>query len=194
MAKTILPDAVLIHEYASGNEWALAQLIERHKSRIYSFIYSKVKDRDVSDDIFQETFIKVINTIRKDTYNEEGKFLSWVMRIAHNLVIDYFRKHNKTKMLRDQEEYSVFDKILDTGLNVESSMIASQIQDDLQMLILKLPIDQQQIIRLRMYEDLSFKEIADLQQISINTALGRMRYAIINLRKMMHEKQIILTD
>ena len=194
MAKTILPDAVLIHEYASGNEWALAQLIERHKSRIYSFIYSKVKDRDVSDDIFQDTFIKVINTIRKDTYNEEGKFLSWVMRIAHNLVIDYFRKYNKTKMLRDQEEYSVFDKILDTGLNVESRMIASQIQDDLQMLILKLPIDQQQIIRLRMYEDLSFKEIADLQQISINTALGRMRYAIINLRKMMHEKQIILTD
>lgn len=194
MAKTILPDAVLIHEYASGNEWALAQLIERHKSRIYSFIYSKVKDRDLSDDIFQETFIKVINTIKKESYNEEGKFLPWVMRIAHNLVIDHFRKHSKIKMQRDQDQYSVLDKILDTGLNIESRMIANQIEDDLQMLILRLPADQQQIIQLRMYDDLSFKEIADLQQISINTALGRMRYAIINLRKLMNAKQIILTE
>lgn len=194
MAKLLLPDAVLVREYASGNEWALAQLIERHKSRIYSFIFSKVKDRDLSDDIFQETFIKVINTIKKDNYNEEGKFLPWVMRISHNLVIDHFRKQNKVTFQRDQEDFSIFGKIMDTGMNVENRMIADQIEDDLHQLVQKLPKDQQEIIRLRMYDDLSFKEIADLQDISINTALGRMRYAIINLRKMMNQKQIVLND
>lgn len=194
MAKLLLPDAVLVREYASGNEWALAQLIERHKSRIYSFIFSKVKDRDLSDDIFQETFIKVIKTIKKDNYNEEGKFLPWVMRISHNLVIDHFRKQNKVTFQRDQEDFSIFGKIMDTGMNVENRMIADQIEDDLHQLVQKLPKDQQEIIRLRMYDDLSFKEIADLQDISINTALGRMRYAIINLRKMMNQKQIVLND
>lgn len=194
MANEILSDAVLVSQYASGNEWALAQLIERHKSRIYSFIFSKVKDRDLSDDIFQETFIKVINTIRKQGYNEEGKFLPWVMRISHNLVIDHFRKQSKVKFQRDQEEYSVFSKMIDSELNIENSMIAEQIEDDLHTLILKLPQDQQEIIRLRLYDDLTFKEIAELNQISINTALGRMRYAIVNLRKMINKNQIILND
>lgn len=194
MANEILSDAVLVTQYASGNEWALAQLIERHKSRIYSFIFSKVKDRDLSDDIFQETFIKVINTIRKQNYNEEGKFLPWVMRISHNLVIDHFRKQSKVKFQRDQEEYSVFSKMIDSELNIENSMIAEQIEDDLHTLILKLPQDQQEIIRLRLYDDLTFKEIAELNQISINTALGRMRYAIVNLRKMINKNQIILND
>lgn len=194
MANEILSDAVLVSQYASGNEWALAQLIERHKSRIYSFIFSKVKDRDLSDDIFQETFIKVINTIRKQNYNEEGKFLPWVMRISHNLVIDHFRKQSKVKFQRDQEEYSVFSKMIDSELNIENSMIAGQIEDDLHTLILKLPQDQQEIIRLRLYDDLTFKEIAELNQISINTALGRMRYAIVNLRKMINKNQIILND
>ena len=192
MANEILSDAVLVSQYASGNEWALAQLIERHKSRIYSFIFSKVKDRDLSDDIFQETFIKVINTIRKQNYNEEGKFLPWVMRISHNLIIDHFRKQSKVKFQRDQEEYSVFSKMIDSQLNIENSMIAGQIEDDLHTLILKLPQDQQEIIRLRLYDDLTFKEIAELNQISINTALGRMRYAIVNLRKMINKNQIIL--
>lgn len=194
MANEILSDAVLVTQYASGNEWALAQLIERHKSRIYSFIFSKVKDRDLSDDIFQETFIKVINTIRKQGYNEEGKFLPWVMRISHNLIIDHFRKQSKVKFQRDQEEYSVFSKMIDSQLNIENSMIAGQIEDDLHTLILKLPQDQQEIIRLRLYDDLTFKEIAELNQISINTALGRMRYAIVNLRKMINKNQIILND
>lgn len=194
MANEILSDAVLVSQYASGNEWALAQLIERHKSRIYSFIFSKVKDRDLSDDIFQETFIKVINTIRKQNYNEEGKFLPWVMRISHNLIIDHFRKQSKVKFQRDQEEYSVFSKMIDSELNIENSMIAGQIEDDLHTLILKLPQDQQEIIRLRLYDDLTFKEIAELNQISINTALGRMRYAIVNLRKMINKNQIILND
>lgn len=194
MTNKILSDAVLVSQYASGNEWALAQLIERHKSRIYSFIFSKVKDRDLSDDIFQETFIKVINTIRKQNYNEEGKFLPWVMRISHNLVIDHFRKQSKVKFQRDQEEYSVFSKMIDSELNIENSMIAGQIEDDLHTLILKLPQDQQEIIRLRLYDDLTFKEIAELNQISINTALGRMRYAIVNLRKMINKNQIILND
>lgn len=194
MANEILSDAVLVTQYASGNEWALAQLIERHKSRIYSFIFSKVKDRDLSDDIFQETFIKVINTIKKQNYKEEGKFLPWVMRISHNLIIDHFRKQSKVKFQRDQEEYSVFSKMIDSELNIESSMIAGQIEDDLHTLILKLPQDQQEIIRLRLYDDLTFKEIAELNQISINTALGRMRYAIVNLRKMIDKNQIILND
>ena len=194
MANEILSDAVLVTQYASGNEWALAQLIERHKSRIYSFIFSKVKDRDLSDDIFQETFIKVINTIRKQNYNEEGKFLPWVMRISHNLIIDHFRKQSKVKFQRDQEEYSVFSKMIDSEMNIENSMIAGQIEDDLHTLILKLPQDQQEIIRLRLYDDLTFKEIAELNQISINTALGRMRYAIVNLRKMIDKNQIILND
>jgi len=194
MANEILSDAVLVTQYASGNEWALAQLIERHKSRIYSFIFSKVKDRDLSDDIFQETFIKVINTIKKQNYNEEGKFLPWVMRISHNLIIDHFRKQSKVKFQRDQEEYSVFSKMIDSEMNIENSMIAGQIEDDLHTLILKLPQDQQEIIRLRLYDDLTFKEIAELNQISINTALGRMRYAIVNLRKMIDKNQIILND
>jgi len=194
MANEILSDAVLVTQYASGNEWALAQLIERHKSRIYSFIFSKVKDRDLSDDIFQETFIKVINTIKKQNYNEEGKFLPWVMRISHNLIIDHFRKQSKVKFQRDQEEYSVFSKMIDSEMNIENSMIAGQIEDDLHTLILKLPTDQQEIIRLRLYDDLTFKEIAELNQISINTALGRMRYAIVNLRKMIDKNQIILND
>lgn len=194
MAKEILSDAVLVHEYASGNEWALAQLIERHQSRIYSFIYSKIKDRDLSDDIFQETFIKVINTIRKQNYNEEGKFLPWVMRIAHNLIIDYFRKQSKMKMKRDQEEYSIFNMMLDGEMNIENKMIAGQIEDDLHVLIQKLPEDQQEIIRLRLFDDLTFKEISELNGISINTALGRMRYAIINLRKIITKNQIILND
>lgn len=194
MANEILSDAVLVTQYASGNEWALAQLIERHKSRIYSFIFSKVKDRDLSDDIFQETFIKVINTIKKQNYNEEGKFLPWVMRISHNLIIDHFRKQSKVKFQRDQEEYSVFSKMIDSEMNIENSMIAGQIEDDLHTLILKLPTDQQEIIRLRLYDDLTFKEIAELNQISINTALGRMRYAIVNLRKMIDKNQMILND
>lgn len=194
MAKVFLPDAVLVHEYASGNEWALAQLIERHQSRIFSFIFSKVKDRDLTDDLFQETFIKVINTIRKDNYNEEGKFLPWVLRIAHNLVIDHFRKSNKVQFQRDQEEYSIFSRVEDPAMNIESQMITEQIEDDLHTLILRLPDDQQEIIRLRLYDDLSFKEIAELSGISINTALGRMRYAVINLRKMIQQKQIILND
>lgn len=194
MANVLLPDAVLIREYASGNEWALAQLIERHKSRIYSFIISKVKDRDLADDIFQETFIKVINTIRKENYNEEGKFLPWVMRISHNLVIDHFRRQNKVQFQREQEEYSIFNKIIDDQMNIETQLVTEQIEDDLQSLILRLPTDQQEIVRMRMYDDLSFKEISEQSGISINTALGRMRYAIINLRKIIAENKIILND
>ncbi|WLD25080.1 sigma-70 family RNA polymerase sigma factor [Flavobacterium dauae] len=194
MAKEILSDAVLLNEYASGNEWALAQLIERHKSKLYSFIFSKVKDRDLSDDIFQDTFIKVINTIRKQNYNEEGKFLPWVMRIAHNLIIDHFRKQSKVKMQREKEEFPFFNKIVDSEMNIETRIITGQIEDDLQSLVLKLPEDQQEIIKLRLYDDLTFKEIAELNGISINTALGRMRYAIINLRKIINQNQIILND
>jgi len=194
MTKVILSDAVLVRQYASGNEWALAQLIERHQVRIFGFIFSKVKDRDLANDIFQETFIKVINTIRKGSYNEEGKFLSWVMRIAHNLIIDYFRKANKIQLQRDYDDFSIFDGIEDREKNIEAKLIYEQIEDDLQILISRLPEEQQEIIRLRLYDDLSFKEISELTGLSINTALGRMRYAVLNLRKIIEQNQIVLNS
>jgi|SRR5690554_90911 len=194
MTKVILSDAVLVRQYASGNEWALAQLIERHQARIFGFIFSKVKDRDLANDIFQETFIKVINTIRKGSYNEEGKFLSWVMRIAHNLIIDYFRKANKIQLQRDYDDFSIFDGIEDREKNIEAKLIYEQIEDDLQILISRLPEEQQEIIRLRLYDDLSFKEISELTGLSINTALGRMRYAVLNLRKIIEQNQIVLNS
>lgn len=194
MTKVILSDATLVRQYASGHEWALAQLIERHQARIFGFIFSKVKDRDLANDIFQETFIKVINTIRKGSYNEEGKFLSWVMRIAHNLIIDYFRKANKIQLQRDYDDFSIFDGIEDREKNIEAKLIYEQIEDDLQILISRLPEEQQEIIRLRLYDDLSFKEISELTGLSINTALGRMRYAVLNLRKIIEQNQIVLNS
>lgn len=192
MTKVILSDAVLVRQYASGNEWALAQLIERHQARIFGFIFSKVKDRDLANDIFQETFIKVINTIRKGSYKEEGKFLLWVMRIARNLIIDHFRKVKKMQLQRDYDDFSIFDGIEDRDKNIEAKLIYEQIEDELQVLILRLPKEQQEIIRLRLYEDLSFKEIAELTGLSINTALGRMRYALMNLRKIIEQGQNII--
>ena len=194
MANIVLPDAVLVKNYISGDESALASLIERHQSKIYGFIYSKINDRDLSDDIFQDTFIKVIKTLKSQSYNEEGKFLPWVMRIAHNLVIDYFRKNKKMPMLRETEEFSIFSIMSDDVPNIEKQMITLQIENDLQKLIQELPDDQKEVLIMRMYQDLSFKEIADLTGVSINTALGRMRYALLNLRKIIEKNQIILTN
>lgn len=194
MAKMILPDAILIDQYISGNEEALSQLITRHQSKLFGFIYSKINDRDAADDIFQDTFIKVIHTLKNKNYNEEGKFLPWVMRIAHNLIIDYFRKNNRMPMQRETEEYSVFNYMIDNSLNMESFMIASQIEVDIQKLIETLPDDQREVVSLRIYQDLSFKEIAELTGVSINTALGRMRYALLNLRKNIEKNQIVLEE
>ncbi|OYQ43849.1 RNA polymerase sigma factor [Flavobacterium aurantiibacter] len=194
MATVQLPDALLIRNYVAGDESALEILINRHQSKLYGFIYSKVNDRDVSDDIFQDTFIKVIKTLKSDSYNEEGKFLPWVMRIAHNIIVDHFRRNKKMPMVRDTDEYSVFNTIKEADLNIENQIITEQIEGDLRKLILELPADQREVLMMRMYQDLSFKEIADNTGVSINTALGRMRYALMNLRKLIEKHQIILTN
>ena len=194
MANLVLPDAVLVKNYLSGDESALASLIERHQSKIFGFIYSKVNDRDLSDDIFQDTFIKVIKTLKSQSYNEEGKFLPWVMRIAHNLVVDHFRKAKKMPYQRETEEYSIFNYMTDNSLNIEGQIISEQVESDLAKLLDELPADQKEVLVMRMYQDLSFKEIADLTGVSINTALGRMRYALLNLRKIIEKNQIILTN
>lgn len=194
MANLVFPDAILVKNYISGDESALTSLIERHQSKIYGFIYSKVNDRDLSDDIFQDTFIKVINTLRTKSYNEEGKFLQWVMRIAHNLVVDHYRKSNKMPFNRETEEYSIFNYMSDNAPTIESKMITDQVEADLTRLLDELPEDQKEVLVMRMYQDLSFKEISELTGVSINTALGRMRYAVINLRKIIEKNQIILTN
>ena len=194
MKRKLIEDAVLVSNYIKGDENALAVLINRHKQKIYSFIYSKVFDRDITEDIFQDTFIKVIRTLKLGKYNEEGKFLPWVMRIAHNLVIDYYRKSNRMPRYEGSSEFHVFSVMQDDTLNAEKQLIRDQISSDVSGLVCKLPGEQQDVIRMRMYQNMSFKEIAEKTEVSINTALGRMRYALINLRKLIEENQIVLTD
>ena len=190
--KTIQSDADLITEYLNGSERSLEILINRHQLQIFNFINSKVNDRDKSEDIFQDTFIKVIKTLKNGSYNEEGKFLPWVMRIAHNLVIDYFRKSNRIPIIENKEEFDIFQFLSDTTPNAESALVEEQVLKDIQNLIEELPEDQKKVLIMRLYRDMSFKEIAENTNVSINTALGRMRYAIINLRKMINDYQIIL--
>ncbi len=193
MAKTQLPDAILVNDYIAGDESALAVLVERHQSKIYGYIYSKVSDRDLTEDIFQETFFKVIHTLKsKKYYNEEGKFLSWVLRIANNLIVDKFRNDKKMYMKRDTEEFSIFSTITDNSPNIEKELIKNQVDLDLKNIIQKLPHDQKEVLMMRYYSDMSFKEIADITGVSVNTTLGRMRYAITNLRKVIEKNKIYL--
>ncbi|MCR8667608.1 sigma-70 family RNA polymerase sigma factor [Aestuariibaculum sp. M13] len=189
-----IQDSILVSNYIKGDESALEILINRHKQKIYSFIFSKVYDRDVAEDIFQDTFIKVIRTLKRGAYNEEGKFLPWVMRISHNLVIDYFRKNNRMPKFDNTEEFNIFSVLSDNSLNAESSIIKYQVENDVRRLVEELPDDQKQVLLMRIYDDLSFKEISDKTGVSINTALGRMRYALINLRKIIDKHNIILTN
>ena len=193
MAKLQLPDALLIDKYIAGDENSLAILINRHQSKIYGYIYSKVLDRDVTEDIFQETFYKVIYTLKqKKYYNEEGKFLSWILRIASNLIIDKFRNDKKMPLNRDTEDLSVFSKITDDTCNIENKLIKNQVNIDLKAIIEKLPHDQKEVIMMRYFLEMSFKEIADLTGVSVNTTLGRMRYAMTNLRKVIEKNKIYL--
>jgi RNA polymerase sigma-70 factor (ECF subfamily) len=194
MATLELPDGLLVQNYIAGNENSLAILIKRHESRIYGFIYSKVSDRDISNDIFQDTFIKVIKTLKSNAYNEEGKFLPWVMRIAHNLVIDHFRRNKKMPLYRETEEFSIFSIMSDDSLTIENKMIAEQVEVDVRRLLEELPVDQKEVLVMRMYQDMSFKEISEVTGVSINTSLGRMRYALMNLRKVIDKHQIVLTN
>ena len=194
MATNQLPDALLVRRYIDGDETALSTLVKRHESKIFGFIYSKILDRDISDDIFQDTFIKVIKTLKSNSYNEEGKFLPWVMRIAHNLIIDHFRKTKKMPMYRETEEFSIFSIMSDNSMNIENKIITDQVERDLIKLLKELPDDQREVVEMRIYQDLSFKEISESTGVSINTALGRMRYALINLRRIIEKNQIILTN
>lgn len=194
MRKVTITDAVLVSNYIKGDESSISILINRHKQRIYSFIYSKVLDRDITEDVFQDTFIKVINTLKRGAYNEEGKFLPWVMRIAHNLVIDHFRKNNRMPKFDNSGEFSIFSVLSDGDLNAEKKLIKSQVEEDVRRLIEELPEDQKQVLVMRMYNEMSFKEISEKTGVSINTALGRMRYALINMRKIIEKHNIILTN
>ncbi|MDA9125754.1 sigma-70 family RNA polymerase sigma factor [Flavobacteriaceae bacterium] len=187
-------DAILVSQYIKGDEPSLSVLIKRHQQRLYSFIYSKVYDRDVTEDVFQDTFIKVIRTLKRGNYNEEGKFLPWVMRIAHNLVIDHFRKNNRMPKFNNSGDFDIFSVLSDGALNAEGELVKSQIVQDIRDLVEELPEEQKTVLVMRMYNDMSFKEISENTGVSINTALGRMRYALINLRKLIETHNIILTN
>jgi RNA polymerase sigma-70 factor (ECF subfamily) len=190
-----LDDQALISLYVSNNnEKAFEVLLMRHKSKIFRFIYLKVKNEDLANDLFQDTFIKIINTLNLGSYNEEGKFLPWAMRIAHNLVIDYFRKQSRVKLVREnpstKDDFNIFS-ILDNGEdNVLQKITKKELLDQMVHLIEYLPISQQEMIQMRIFNDMSFKEIAEAESISINTALGRMRYALLNLRKMIEKHDL----
>ncbi|SDE62270.1 RNA polymerase, sigma subunit, ECF family [Pricia antarctica] len=189
-----IEDSLLIQRYVSGDERALEGLIDKHNQRLSSFIYSKVGNRSITEDIFQDTFIKVIKTLRRGTYNEEGKFLPWIMRIAHNLIIDHFRKSSRMPMFEGADSYNLFSMMGDDKLDAERQIIKDQIDSDLGVLIEELPLDQKEVLVMRIYRDMSFKEISENTGVSINTALGRMRYALINLRKIIEENDIVLTN
>lgn len=186
-------DSDLVSEYMRGNESCLEILINRHNQRIYSYIISKIRDEDLANDVFQDTFVKVINTLRAGRYNEEGKFLPWVMRIAHNLVIDHFRKAKRMPTISPSDDFDIFDIIKDGTPTKENVMIREQIEKDLLKLVEHLPDEQKEVLQLRIYSKLSFKEIADHTDVSINTALGRMRYALMNIRKMIEQNGVSLT-
>ena len=187
-----LSDKELVALYLEGNHKSFEVLISNHKHKIYAFILSKIKNRDLAEDIFQDTFIKVINSLQKGKYNEEGKFLPWVMRIAHNLVIDHFRKSNTMRTIAPKDDFDIFDIIHDHSKNVEETLVNGQIHTDLRKLIEYLPEDQKEVLKMRYYAELSFKEISERTGVSINTALGRMRYALLNLRKLIDKNQLDL--
>lgn len=187
-----LSDQVLVKKYINGDNYSFEVLLNRHKSRVFAFIMSKIKNKDLSEDIFQDTYVKVVNSLQKGKYNEEGKFLPWVMRIAHNLVIDHFRKQKKMHMVRSNNDFDIFDVIKDDNINVDDRLIRDQIFSDLRGLINLLPNDQKEVLMMRYFEEMSFKKIAEHFDISINTALGRMRYAIINLRVLKKKRHVDL--
>lgn len=189
-----ITDTELVLRYQQGNEAALEELIIRHKGRVFSYILTTTggRDRQLAEDVFQETFIKVINTLKREEYQEEGKFINWVMRIAHNLIIDYFRKNKRIPEVDGGDDFDVFDMLPNQDPTPEDKMVNEQIQFDAAKLIDYLPKDQRDVLWMRIYGNMSFKDIAEETNVSINTALGRMRYALINLRKMIDEKELVL--
>lgn len=189
-----LSDHELLNTYISGNEDSINVLLNRHRKRILDYIYMMVKNRDVADDIFQETLIKVVRFVQEGRYTENGKFLSWVLRIAHNQVIDYFRrKKQRNNVSEGDAGYDILNNQKFSDHTVEEKLITNQIETDVRKLIDFLPPEQKEVVLMRYYMGLSFEEIAEQTDVSINTALGRMRYALINLRKLIDEKQLILS-
>jgi len=186
-------DAQLVRRYVQGDESSLEILIRRYRHKLFGYIMNKVKDQDLAEDLFQDIFIKVIHTLKSGQYNEEGRFGSWLMRIAHNMIIDHFRRIKRSKMHYDTEDFSMFD-ILPGAETAEEGMIRHQTVEKIRRLIDELPPEQQKVLRLRIYDNVPFKEIAEMENISINTALGRMRYALINMRKLMDRYHIELRD
>ncbi len=188
-------DFVLIRLYNQGNEKAFETLLFRYKDRIFRFIYEKLKDSALANDVFQETFIKIINTLKAGNYNEEGKFLPWAMRIAHNLVIDHFRKQTKVRLISESssfdETYSVFQKIASEDKNYLEATSYQELEGQILQLIDHLPKVQREIIQMRIFQEMSFKEISESENVSINTALGRMRYALINIRKLIEKHELV---
>ena len=193
-----LPDSRLIANYQNGDEQALATLIERHQRELFSFIFYKVLDEELANDFFQDTFIKIILKLKEGKYAEKDKFILWAKRIASNLIIDYFRVKSKYIKVSDtsyeDEEFSIFDTIKETEDNIEDRLILNQIHADLKSIMSLLPENQQEIIKMRFYDELTFREIAELTNTSINTTLGRMRYALMNIRKIIAENKIVLTS
>ncbi len=194
MHQQFASDLELITGYQNGNEQCLHHLIRRYETKIFTAIVIQVKDKSLAEDLFQETFFKIINTLRAGQYKEEGKFLAWAIRIAHNLAIDHFRKESRMPKTRDTEDYSIMNSLKFTDENVEQLFSKNQTHQQLRKLIELLPHEQREVIIMRHFGEMSFKEIAECTKVSINTALGRMRYALINLRKLIKEKQLVLTD
>jgi RNA polymerase sigma factor, sigma-70 family len=191
-------DSCLISQYQKGDEQALEKLIQKHQQELFSFIFYKVKDEDLANDFFQDTFIKIIIKLKEGKYTEEDKFILWAKRIASNLIIDHFRAKSRHITISEtsymDDEFSIFDIIKETDFNVEEQLILSQIHEDLKNIIVFLPENQQEIIKMRFYDELTFREIAELTNTSINTTLGRMRYALMNIRKIIAENKIVLTS
>jgi RNA polymerase sigma-70 factor (ECF subfamily) len=189
----MLSDSELINLYIGGDESALKALILRYEQPLFTFILSSVKNRELAEDLFQDTFIKVINTLRTGGYKDEGKFLQWVMRIANNLKIDYFRREQRMPLYENGGDFDIFNTLGIEDPSVEQKMAQEQIYADIKELVQYLPAEQREVLEMRIYQDVSFKEIAEITKVSINTALGRMRYALINLRKLVEERKLVLS-
>ena len=190
----LLSDETLVSLFAKGENSAFDELLQRHQNRIFSYILNIVKDKELADDLFQETFVKAIVTIKQGRYTENGKFLAWIMRIAHNLTIDFFRQEKQMAQVScDNEDIDILNRKELCEDTIEDILISNQIRNDVKLLIEELPELQKEVLKMRYYQNLSFKEIAETTGVSINTALGRMRYAILNLRRIAHDKDIILT-
>lgn len=185
-------DKQLILDYLAGNDRAFEVLLNRHRDKIFSSIYLFVKDQDLAEDIFQDVFIKIIDTLRKGKYNHEGKFLQWALRISYNMCVDNFRRSKRRTKVSASETFDIFDVLESKDDNMETTIIKSQMHKKVRHLVDQLPPEQREVVILRHYADMSFKEISQLTRVSINTALGRMRYALINMRKMVGEKELLL--